>query len=139
MSALLVASCTMSPQFYDIDAMQVVWHGNYPRFFEEARSALLDMIGYNYTEMQESGYLWPIVDMRIKYISPLRLHQKLIVEAALIEYENRLKIEYRIFDSHTKVVLTRGYTIQVAVKCGHETMDFEAPEIFIEKVRKVLL
>ena len=132
----LSASCTVTTQFYDVDPMNVVWHGNYPRFLEEARCALLDLIGYNYKEMKSSGYLWPIVDMRIKYVRPLLLHQKLLVEAILVEYENRLKIEYKIRDAKSGDVLSKAYTIQVAVNAETNEMEYESPSHLVDQVEK---
>jgi acyl-CoA thioester hydrolase len=118
--------------------MNVVWHGNYARYFEEVRSALLDKIGHNYHEMLASNYAWPIVDMRIKYLKPLKLHQDLRVEATLIEYENRLKIDYRIYDNKTDTMLTKAMTIQVAVNMATQEMQFETPEVFQNCIRRVL-
>lgn len=138
MTPPLTASKLMQAQFYDIDPMNVVWHGNYARFFEEARCLLLDTLAYNYQEMQDSGYMWPVVEMRIKYIRPILLFQKFVVEATLVEYENRLKIEYRILDAETSEILTKAHTIQVAVNADTYKMDYESPEILVSKVRKVL-
>ncbi len=138
MNAFITARCTLTAQFYDIDPMNVVWHGHYTRFFEEAHRELLDILDYNYLKMQESGFLWPVVDLRIKYIRPIHLHQKFIVEAGLVEYENRLKIEYRILDAATFEVLTKAHSIQVAVQASDHQMQYEAPEILLSKVLKVL-
>lgn len=138
MSALLAVRSTCIAQFYDVDPMHVVWHGNYTRFFEEARGALLDKVNYNYQQMEESGYLWPVVEFRIKYIRPIVLHQKFIVEASLVEFKNRLKIEYLIHDLETSQVLTKAYSIQVAVKAGETELQYESPEVFLTKVKMVL-
>ncbi len=138
MNAFIIARCTMTAQFYDIDPMNVVWHGHYTRFFEMARCELLNILDYNYSQMQLSGFLWPVVDLRIKYIRPIHLHQKFIVEAGLVEYENRLKIEYRILDALTSEVLTKAQSIQVAVQASDNQMQYETPEILLSKVRKVL-
>ncbi len=138
MNELITARCAKQAQFFDIDPMNVVWHGNYTRFFEEARCALLDMIDYNYQQMIDSGYMWPIVDLRVKYVRPIVLYQKFIVEAVLTEYENRLKIEYRILDEITDEVLTKAHSIQVAVKASNHEMQYESPEILISKVRKII-
>ena len=43
--------------FHDIDAMRIVWHGNYFRYFEVARCALLASIDYDYEQMGASGYV----------------------------------------------------------------------------------
>ena len=52
--------------FHDVDAMGIVWHGHYLKYFEIARCALLDSIGYNYAQMAESGYAWPIIGLRVR-------------------------------------------------------------------------
>jgi acyl-CoA thioester hydrolase len=138
MKPLLTVRCPVKIYFYDVDPMNVVWHGNYFRFFEKARSDLLDLLDYNYAQMKASGYVWPIVDFRIKYVRPLLLQQRIIVEAELVEYENRLKIEYRIYDEETKEILTKATSIQVAVKDGSQELEFESPAVFIERVTKVM-
>ncbi len=138
MTKSLTACLHITPQFYDIDPMNVVWHGNYVRYFEEVRSLLLDTIGHNYKEMVASNHAWPIVDMCIKYVRPLRLHQEATVEATLIEYENRLKIDYRIYDRKTKAVTTKATTIQVALNITTEEMQFETPEVFQTCVKRAL-
>lgn len=127
----------MKAQFYDLDPMQVVWHGNYARFLEQARCVLLDRIGYNYPEMGASGYVWPIVDMRIKYVRPIRFADEVVVSATLVEYENRLKIDYRIRDRQGQV-LTKAQTIQVAVRADTGEMLLESPAALTDKVRALL-
>jgi len=135
---MISAEITLTAQFYDLDPMQVVWHGNYPRFLEQARCALLDRIGYNYPEMAASGYLWPIVDMRLKYVRPIRFAQEIRVSATLAEYENRLRIEYRISDAATGEVLTKATTTQLAVEAASQELCLESPPALTERVRKLL-
>lgn len=132
------ADITVKTQFYDLDPMEIVWHGNYARFFEQARCALLDKLGYNYQQMSDSGFAWPIVDMRIKYVRPLRFPQTVKVTATLVEYENRLKINYLIEDIVSSERLTKGYTVQVAVDRKTEEMLFESPVVFRQKVEELL-
>ena len=71
----LVHEIEVRPAFYDLDPMAVVWHGHYVKFFELARTALMQHFNYDYEQMRESGYLWPVVDMRLKYVRPATLHQ----------------------------------------------------------------
>ena len=84
------ASVVIDIPFQDIDAMEVVWHGHYARYLEIARCALLDCIEYDYPLMRDSGFAWPVIDMRVKYIRPLRFKQRIQVMATMTEYENRL-------------------------------------------------
>ena len=120
--------------FQDIDAMEIVWHGNYPRNLEIARCALLDCIEYDYPRMRDSGYAWPIIDMRIKYIKPLHFKQRICVCATLTEFENRLKIEFLITDAHTGEKLSKAYSIQVAVDMQTQEMCFVSPPLLREKL-----
>lgn len=134
MSSLEV-EITVKAGFYDLDPMEVVWHGNYARFLENARCALLDRIGYSYTDMRESGFMWPIVDMRTKFIRPIRFSQEVRVTATLVEYENRIRIDYRIRDLLTGEVLTKAQTTQVAVALDTGETHFESPPVLLEKIQ----
>lgn len=120
--------------FQDCDPMGVTWHGNYFRYLEVARSALLDRIDYNYRQMHASGYAWPIVDARLKYLRSTRFGDRVSVSATLVEHENRLKIEYLISNLATGEPVTRGYTIQVAVNLAKEEMCFCSPPELIDRV-----
>ena len=135
---MIEAECEIIAQFYDLDPMQVVWHGNYIRYFEQVRGLLLDKIDYNYPQMERSGYLWPIVDMRVKYVRPVRYQQRIRVRAALTEYENRLRIDYRCLDAGSGEVLTKAHTIQVAVNAATGELNLESPPVLLERVKKVL-
>lgn len=130
----LSAEVEIEIPFPDGDPMGVTWHGNYFRYFEVARCTLLDKIGYGYVEMVNSGYSWPIVDTRVKFVRPTVFQQRILVVATLEEYENRLKISYVITDMDTGERVTKGYTIQVAVENGSSELCFVSPPVLIEKI-----
>lgn len=120
--------------FHDVDSMSIVWHGNYPKYFAAARCALLDDIGYNYNQMAESGFGWPIIEMSLKYVKPAVFNQNIVVEARLVEYENRLKFQYLITDLETGAKLTKGSTTQVAVDMQNHEMRLYSPQILLDKL-----
>jgi acyl-CoA thioester hydrolase len=134
---VLTASASVEVQFHDVDAMNVCWHGHYLKYFEAARAALLRTFDYDYREMQASGYLWPVVEVHLKYVRPATYGQKLKVQASLLEYENRLKIAYEVFDEATGTRLTKGHTIQVAVDATTQELQFVSPPVVFEKVESV--
>ena len=115
--------------------MGVTWHGNYFRYLEIARCALLDKLDYNYVEMERSGFMWPVVDTRVKFTRPTIFGQRVRVTARLEEYENRLKVAYEITDVETGERLTKGYTTQLAVDKKTKELCYCSPRILIEKVR----
>lgn len=119
---------------HDVDVMGVAWHGHYVKYLEIARCALLDNIDYNYPQMRDSGYAWPVIDVRIRYPQPLYFQQKVRVKAILEEWENRLKFSYEIRDTETGKRLTRAHTVQVAMDMSSGEMLFASPDILFQKL-----
>ncbi|MBC9131539.1 acyl-CoA thioesterase [Frischella sp. Ac48] len=127
------ATIEVITSFHDTDAMGVVWHGNYLKFFEKAREALFKKFNYGYKEMLDSGYVWPIIDTRVKYVVATIAEQTLQITVQLAEYENRIKLNYIVRDAITGKKTTTGYTIQVAVNAVNKEMSFVTPPIFLER------
>lgn len=124
--------------FFDVDSMLVVWHGHYVKYLEVARCALLDKLGHNYTQMLESGYAWPVIDMQLRYVRGAVFGQTINVRASLVEWENRLKVNYLITDLASGERLTRASTVQVAVEVASREMQLASPKIFTDAVERAL-
>ena len=138
MKAIVQASAEATPQFYDLDPMNIVWHGHYPRFLELGRVAVMDKIGYGYGEMMESGYAWPIIDMRMRYARPMRLAVPVTITAGIIEWENILRIVYSIRERDSKERVMRASTSQVALTITTSEMQWVAPPVLREKLAPYL-
>lgn len=123
----------VKPAFYDVDPMFIVWHGHYVKYFELARAALLGRFGYSYQGMVESGFVWPIVELHLKYVRSARLEEPLTVRATITEYEQRLRIDYLITNAQG-VKLTKGHTVQVAVDAKTNEMQYVCPKILWERL-----
>ncbi|MCI5601484.1 MAG: acyl-CoA thioesterase [Hallerella porci] len=125
-------------QFYDLDPMNIAWHGNYVKYMETARCDLLSKIRYTYFEMEKAGYVWPVVQLHIKYIRPLHFMQKFRIETTLEEYDVCMKISYKFIDEETGKVITKAESTQMAVNVKtHESM-IGSPKDFVERVDKYL-
>lgn len=122
--------------FHDVDSMNVVWHGHYLKYFELARCQLLEQFDYNYNQMRESGYVYPVIESHIRYAHGIIFNQKIRVVAKLVEWENRLKIDYTIYDAQTNKRLTKGYTIQVAVRIEDRELCLASPPILLQKLQQ---
>ncbi|MDR3324344.1 MAG: acyl-CoA thioesterase [Zoogloeaceae bacterium] len=128
------AAVALQVPFHDLDPLEICWHGHYVRYFELARTALLQTFDYDYPQMRASGYAWPVIELFIRYAQPLRYQQQIEVEAALVEWENRLKIAYLIRDIDSGRRLTRGHTVQVAVNMVTKEMCLASPAVLAEKL-----
>jgi acyl-CoA thioester hydrolase len=121
--------------FHDLDPLEICWHGHYVRYFELARTALFQRIDYDYPQMRESGYAWPVIELFIRYPQPLTYQQHLHFDARLVEWENRLKIDYEIRDAATQKRMTYGHTVQVAFDMRTREMCFATPDVLLEKLK----
>jgi acyl-CoA thioester hydrolase len=134
----IYAEQEITVEFYDLDPLRIVWHGNYLNYFEAGRRALLEKIGYSYDEMEKSGYAFPVIEISAKYMGSLRLKDRARVKAILMEYENRLLIRYEIRNAQTGVLTTKGFSAQMAVDIKSNESCFVCPPILIKKVEGFL-
>lgn len=102
-------------QFYDLDPMNVVWHGNYVKYLEEARCDMLNKLGYTYDEMRKDGFAYPVATMEMKYIKPCVFNQVIKVVSTVVEIEPCLIIKYTIYDNETGEKLFKAKTMQICV------------------------
>jgi acyl-CoA thioester hydrolase len=124
--------------FFDVDTLHVVWHGHYVKYLEVARCALLDKLGHDYNAMRDSGYAWPVIDLQLRYVRGAVFGQRLNVRASLVEWENRLKIDYLITDAASGERMTRASTTQVAVEIASREMQLASPKVFVAAVEQAV-
>ena len=101
-------------EFYDVDSMDIAYHGNYVRFMEVGRCALLDEIGYNYLSMRNEGYAFPVVDIKVRYLKSLKFNEVAKIRSSVTEFENCLKIKYEIYSSNGDLV-TKAESTQMVI------------------------
>ena len=124
--------------FHDVDLMAVVWHGHYLKYLEIARWPLMDRLGYGYEAMVASGYLWPIIEVHVRYIRAAKFGDRLTVTASLVEWQNRLAINYLIMNVKTRARVARARTVQVAVDGASGELQFVSPAPFLRQVEASL-
>jgi acyl-CoA thioester hydrolase len=103
--------------FADTDAMGVAWHGNYLRWFEQARTELLRLTGLPYRALVESGIHLPVIEAVVRYRRPARYDDLLVVRCASAAPRGvRLRIDYRIeCDGH---LVADGHTDHAFTNAG---------------------
>ena len=72
--------------FEDTDLSGVVYHANYLRWFERARSDMLRLLGIDQRAAQEAGEgAYAVSELTIRYLQPARLDDDVIIESRLEE------------------------------------------------------
>ena len=123
-------------EFYDLDPMEVVWHGNYLKYIEAARCDMLEKIGYTYEDMKNDNTAYPVATMDLKYIKPAFFGQKLRVESTLESVEPALIISYIIKDSKTGEKILQERSMQIRIDSTTKKSLYTAHEKFLKKIEE---
>jgi acyl-CoA thioester hydrolase len=121
--------------YADTDAMGIVYHTNYIKWFEIGRTELLRSAGIVYAEMEAQGYNLPLTEAYCNYLSPARYDQLIVVETEL-EYIRRasMKFVYTIWDEDRDQALVEGYTVHACTSRLGKIV--RIPAFILEKVNE---
>ena len=114
--------------FHDLDPMRVVWHGNYLKYFDQARFGLFADAGVDlYQYMLKHNYVFPITRTTTKHIAPLQPDDAFICKATVVEAHYKITTEFEIRRLPEMEICTRGQSDQVAVTMPDMEMELEIP------------
>jgi acyl-CoA thioester hydrolase len=114
--------------FHDLDPLQIVWHGNYLKYFDIARFGLFKQAGVDlYQYMVRQQFAFPVTRSSIKHIMPLRFEDDFICKATVVEAVYKIAIAFEIRFAENGKICTRGKSEQLCVKVPEMEMQFEIP------------
>ena len=131
----MVSTSIHRVSFYDTDAMGVVHHSNYIRWFEIGRVKFLRSIGITLGEMMDDGYVFPITEVRCKYIASGKFDDVLRIETTPVALTKaKMEFSYKIYRDSDNTLLVEGFTQNVFTHKdnGHIT---RIPDKFYLKMR----
>jgi acyl-CoA thioester hydrolase len=114
MSITLKVSKEVDVRFNEVDSMNIVWHGSYALYFEDAREAFGAKYGLGYLDIFGHGYYAPLVELKFNYKRPLVYGKRARVD---ITFRNtdaaKIIFDYEIRDTHDETLVATGYSVQV--------------------------
>jgi acyl-CoA thioester hydrolase len=129
MAQSISTSVTLKVPYYDVDLMQIVWHGNYLKYFEVARQTLFRECGVDLRHyMKDTRYVFPVVRSTIKHIWPLRFDDEFVCTAVVKEFRVKIVLDFEVKLLSNGKVCARGRSEQVAVLIPEMEMAFQIPE-----------
>jgi acyl-CoA thioester hydrolase len=103
--------CTTRVLYADTDRSQVVYHGNYLRYFEFGRASLMRAAGYPYRQVEVDGFIYPIIALGLDYFHPLRYDDPIWVNTRPGAMERvRLQFDYVITHRESGTLICKGFT-----------------------------
>jgi acyl-CoA thioester hydrolase len=123
-------------RFSELDPLNVVWHGNYIKYFEDGREDFGSKHGISYCDIRNAGVMAPIVSVNCNYKRFVKYGDKLLVETTFIDNPAaKIVLEYTIRRASDQELIAEGSTTQVFT-------DFEgnllliSPDFFISWKQK---
>ncbi|PTX18030.1 acyl-CoA thioester hydrolase [Pontibacter mucosus] len=111
-------------RYAETDQMGYVYHGNYAAYFEVTRTEVFRKLGIEYKEMEESGTMMPVLELKTKFIRPAKYDDLLTIRLFVKSkpHGTRIKFEYEVLNEEG-TLLTIGETLMVFVdmKTGRPT------------------
>lgn len=128
----LSASTSFKIRFSEVDSMNIVWHGSYPLYFEDAREVFGKKYGLEYMTIFSNGYYAPLVEMSFKFKSPLVYESEPTIVITYIPTEAaKIVFEYQIIDANDGTVFATGRTVQVFMDMEYQLV-WENPKFYQE-------
>ena len=117
----LVNKKEISVRFSEVDSLQIVWHGNYIKYFEDGREAFGKEFGLGYLDVYKNGLLIPVVKVECEYKYPVKYGEKIIIETEFINCdEAKIQFQYTIFRKSDNKLVATGKSTQVFLDSHYE-------------------
>ena len=134
---ILINTTEQHVRFSEVDALGIVWHGNYVRYFEDGREAFGKQYGLGYLDVFSQGYATPIVNMQCDYKKFLRYNDTVIIETTYTACEPaKLVFRYKLFNAETNDLIVTGSTTQVFIDRNNFGLQLTNPDFFVEWKRR---
>lgn len=102
--------------YADTDAMAIVYHTNYIKWFEIGRAELLRELGIPYAQIERSGYNLPLTEVSCHYLYPARYDQIVVIETEIVFLKRAsLKFSYLIWDEKQEKVHVEGTSVHACI------------------------
>jgi acyl-CoA thioester hydrolase len=120
----------------DTDTGGVVYYGNYLRFFESGRTEILRANGTSYRELEEKGYILPVVECHTRYKASAQYDDLLIVETSIHEVKKiSCRFNHRILRADDQKLLVKGHTVNACVDRQGKLIRF--PDYFLKILQSI--
>ena len=121
-------------QFYETDGMNIVYHGNYIHWMEEARTDFMDQIGWGYDRVVDTNIDFAVTDISCKYRSMTRFGETVAITMGLNALTPaKMELSYRMVSVETgelRAEGTSGHFFYDRVKARPVALKRAIPELW---------
>lgn len=122
-------------RFSEVDALGIVWHGNYIKFFEDGREAFGKFYGLSYIDVYKNKFATPLVNFNVDYKKTVKYGDSVIVETTFINSPAaKIIFHYKIYRASDNELVALGESTQVFINLEHQLLITTPP--FFEEWKK---
>lgn len=128
MGNILTSTKEIEVRFSEVDSMNIVWHGSYSLYFEDAREEFGKQYDLAYLHIFGQGYYAPLVDLSFKYKKPLVYGDKAKVIITYVPTEAaKIVFDYEIRNTKDDSLIATGRSIQVFLDKDYQLVWINPP------------
>ncbi len=102
---MIIDKFNIRPRYDEVDQMGYVYHANHVTYCHQARTELLRKYGINDFELEEQGYMLPVISFNIQYKTPARYDELLTIKTTIKELPKvRFQFFFEIRNKENKIV-----------------------------------
>ena len=99
-------------RYAETDKMSYVYYGNYASYFEVARVEALRDLGMSYRQMEEEGFMLPVLEYKVKYFKPALYDDLLTIRTKIpVMPLVRIVFQYEIFNAENTLLTSAETTL----------------------------
>ena len=115
--------------YSDTDSYGVVWHGAYTKWFEAARVGLFEQMGLELETLENSGIVFPVVEMNIRYKSSAKMNERIVIKTKVSELKPlSVTFEHKVYEQKTNTLRVIAHTTIVVIDTKTGKMFRKMPE-----------
>ena len=128
----LKSSKLLDIRFSEVDSMNVVWHGSYMLYFEDARELFGEKFDLTYMGYVRHGYYAPMVEMNIQWKKPILYGMRPRID---IIYRPtvaaKVVFDYEIHDTADESLFATAHSVQVFMDLNYQLVLY-SPKFYEE-------
>ena len=124
----------------DVDTMGVVYHSNYLKYYERARTEYLRAAGFDQSDlMEKSDVMFVVRSMQIEFIQPARYDDQLLISAEVADLKrSQFSFEQTIVRESTeeseKNIRLNTATAKIVCVSASSMRPVRIPQTILEKL-----
>ncbi len=133
---MMIFKTTVRVRYADTDQMKYVYNGKYFEYFEVGRTEMMREIGLPYKDIENSGFLMPVIETKITYLSPAFYDELLEIQTIVPEFPKvKVHIDHVVKSLERNKEIVKGY-VELAFMNSKTMRPTRAPKFFIDAIEK---